>query len=410
MNLPRYIARRTASDGQASQGMMLHIATVAVAVSIAVMVLSLAVMSGFRDSISQLMTSMVADVTLCDPASLRQPQSHPITDSKALRDMLTTTPNVASVEPIIAQSGILRTNSGALGFAMKGVATTEHLSLFEERLAEGEMLKIEEGRRKEILIPKAMASALNIKAGSRVELLFLEEEHPHREIFKVCGIYNSALGDIGANLILSDIRNLRKTNSWEEHEISAYNIRLHSTSNALLTSDLINFRLMHEYDGEDNLVAISSEEAHADIFSWLETHDVNAAVILTIMLVVAIFNMVTAILILVLDQTRMIGILKSLGMTSTALRKVFAYRALRILGYGLLWGNTVAVAVALAQKYLHIIKLDEAGYFLSEVPISLEWGMIGGVNILFIVVVMAVVYLSTAIVSRVEIADSIKYE
>lgn len=410
MNLPRYIANRTAADSRSSQGVMLHIATAAVAVSIAVMVISLAVIAGFRNNISRLMSDMVADITLCDINSLRQAQRYPISDNNLLRDLLRSTQGVASIEPFILQSGVIRSNSGAAGFMLKGVTDTANLDLFRERLHEGAMLRFEEGRRKEILLPAAMAARLEVEANDRIELLFMEGDTPHREVFKVCGSYNSVLGDVGADLILTDIRNLRKINGWNDSQITGYAIRLHAPSEAKMVSDIINLNLMREYDGEESLTAISSEESHAAIFSWLETHDVNAAVILTIMLIVAIFNMVTAILILVLEQTRMIGILKSLGMTSRALRRLFTYRALRILVAGLAWGNGIALALALLQKHLHIIKLDESGYLLSEVPIALDVWSIIGVNALFVAVVMMVVYFATAIVSRIEIADSIKYE
>ena len=389
---------------------MLRIATAAVAVSIAVMVLSLAVMAGFRDSISHLITDMVADITLCNPASLRQQQGEPMTDSEALKGLLSTTPNVTSIEPFAVQSGVIRSNEGAAGFILRGVESGTRLSLFEERLAEGEMMRLEEGRRKEILLPNTIATSLKTEVGDRVELLFMEEQMPHREIFKVCGIYNSALGDVGANLILTDIRNLRKINDWNEHQITGYSIRLHKPNDARATSDLINLRLLHEYDGEEEIVAFSSKEMHANIFSWLATHDVNEVVILTIMLVVALFNIVTAILILILEETRRIGILKCLGMTTRAIRKIFVHRAVRILAQGLLWGNAVAIALALAQKHLHIVKLDETGYFLNEVPITLDIWSILSINGLFIGVVLAIVYLATAIVSRIEIANSIKYE
>ena len=156
-------------------------------------------------------------------------------------------------------------------------------------------------------------------------------------------------------------------------------------------------------------MAISSRERHAVIFGWLETHDVNAVVILTIMLIVAIFNMVTALLILVLERTRMVGTLKSLGMQNGAIRRVFTYRAAQIIAVGIVVGNLLALALLLAQKYLHLIKLDEAGYFLAEVPVSLGAGWIAVVDILFAAIIVAVTHLATSIVSRIEVAEAIKY-
>lgn len=410
MNLARYIAQRTATEKATPRNAMIHIATIAVAISVAVMILSLAVMFGFRDKISHLITDTVADITLCDLNSLRHPEDFPLTDTPALREVVATTPNVASVEPFAIQGGVIRSESGAVGFTLKGVVADGVLSPFEERIKEGEMIRFEEGRRKEVLLPQTIASKLDIAVGDRVELLFMDGDVPLRELFKVCGVYNSVLGDVGADVILTDIRNVRKINGWSDDRISGYSLRLDNPSEAVITADKLNLNIAYNYESDENISAISAQEAHADIFGWLETHDVNTVVILTIMLIVATFNIVTALLILVLEQTRMIGILKSLGMTSKTIRRLFSYRALHILLYGLMCGNVVALALALLQRYFHIVKLDETGYFLSEVPISLDWSWVVAVNLIFVAVVMAVVYLSTAIVSRVEIAKSIKYE
>ena len=237
----------------------------------------------------------------------------------------------------------------------------------------------------------------------------LEEETPRREVFKVCGIYRSALGDTGAELALTDIRNVQKLNGWESHQISGYACRLHNSAFSLESADILNLRLMREYEGEESIVVTSSREKHADIFGWLETHDINAVVILTIMLVVAIFNIVTALLILILERTRMVGTLKSLGMQNSTLRRIFTYRAAQIIVVGTAIGNALALALLMIQQHLHIVKLDETGYFLAEVPVSLNGGWIVGINILFVAIILLVTHLATSIVGRIKVAEAIKY-
>jgi lipoprotein-releasing system permease protein len=210
-------------------------------------------------------------------------------------------------------------------------------------------------------------------------------------------------------LALTDIRNVQKLNGWEPSQISGYACRLQDSESATHTAEAINQRLFYEYEGEENLIAESSREQHADIFGWLETHDINAVVILTIMLVVAIFNIVTALLILILERTRMVGTLKSLGMQNRTLRQIFLYRAARIILRGIIIGNLLALTLLLLQKYLHIVELDESGYFLSEVPVSLGAGWMVAINILFTIIILAVTYLATSIVGRIKVADAIKY-
>ena len=404
-NLAHYIASRSTS----SQNAMVRIATAAVAVSIAVVVITLSVILGFKEQISALVSGAMADITLSNPYGERQPELHPISDGEELRMVLVSTKNVAHIERYALRSCVVRGEESAMGLALKGVGDDADLALFAERLEEGIVPRMEEARRKELLLSKSVAEKIGAECGARVELLLLEGEAPRREVFKVCGIYRSALGETGAELALTDIRNVQKLNGWEPSQISGYSVRLYDSDLAEESADIINLSLMREYEGEDNLFAVSSRERHADIFGWLETHDVNATVILTIMFIVAIFNMVTALLILVLERTRMIGTLKAMGMQNGMLRRIFTHRAMRIVALGTAIGNVVAIGLLVVQKYLHLVKLDESGYFLDEVPVALNAGWIVAVNILFIAIIFVVTHLATSIVGRIKVADAIKY-
>ena len=388
---------------------MVHIATAAVAVSIAVVVISLSVIFGFKEQISMLVSGTVADVTITNPYANRQPELHPINDNESLRDILSSTKNIAHTERYALRKGVIRGTKGAVGILLKGVDAEANTSLTAERVESGIMPRMEEARRKEILLSKSVADKIGASTNSRVEFVLLDGDTPQRELFKVCGIYRSALGESGAELALTDIRNVQKLNGWEPAQISGYACRLHDLNIAYQTADIINLRLMREYEGEESLYAISSEEQHPEIFGWLETHDVNATVIITIMLIVAIFNMISALLILVLERTRMVGILKSMGMQNRNIRQIFTNRAARIIAVGMVIGNAFAVALLLLQRHLHLIKLDEMGYFLSEVPVSLGVGWIVGINTLFAAIVLAATHLATSIVGRIKVAEAIKY-
>ena len=388
---------------------MVRIATAAVAVSIAVVVISLVVIFGFKEQISSLVSESVADITISQAYATRGSGNCPINDDETLYNLIASTDNVAHTERFAMRGCVIRGSKSAAGIALKGIDAEARTSFLAERLESGKMLKIEEARRKEILLSQSIATKIGAEADSRVELLILEGDTPRREVFKVCGIYRSALGDTGAELALTDIRNVQKLNDWEPTQISGYACRLHDSELSDRTADIINLRLMYEYEGEEPLAAESSREKHADIFGWLETHDINAAVIAVIMLIVAIFNMVTAMLILVLERTRMVGVLKSMGMQNRTIRRIFAHRAGRIIGIGVVIGNILALALLLAQKYLHLIKLDEDGYFLSEIPVALDAGWLVATNIAFVVIILAATYLATSIVGRIKVAEAIKY-
>ena len=403
------LIRHIANNATQSQNVMVRIATAAVAVSIAVVIISLAVIFGFKEQISTLVSESVADVTISQAYATKRSGNCPINDDETLFNLIASTDNVAHTERFAMRGCVIRGSKAAAGIALKGIDNEARTSFLAERLESGEMPKIEEARRKEILLSQSIATKIGAETNSLVELLILEGETPRREVFKVCGVYRSALGETGAELALTDIRNVQKLNNWEPTQISGYACRLHNSELSDRTADIINLQLMYEYEGEEPLAAESSRELHADIFGWLETHDINAAVIAVIMLIVAIFNMVTAMLILVLERTRMVGVLKSMGMQNRTIRRIFAHRAGRIIGIGVVVGNVLALALLLAQKYLHLVKLDEDGYFLSEIPVSLDAGWLVTTNIVFVVIILAATYLATSIVGRIKVAEAIKY-
>lgn len=390
---------------------MVHIATVAVAVSLAVVLISLSVIFGFKEEISRLVSGTVSDVTVSAQVLPNISTQESINDSEALHKLIASTDNVVHVERYATLGCVIRGKSGATGIALKGIGDEANTSVIAERLESGSMPRIEEARRKEILLSRTTASAIGAATNDRIELLILGDDNdtPRREVFKVCGIYRSALGEIGAELALTDIRNVQKLNGWDYSQISGYACRLKDSNLANQTASVINQRLVN-LDSEDNLVAVSSREQHSDIFAWLETHDINAMIIAIIMLIVAIFNVVTALLILVLERTRMVGILKSLGMQNSTIRKIFTYRTAKIIGIGITVGNILAIGLLLAQRHLHIVKLEENGYFLSEVPVSFGAGWIVATNVAFLVIILAATYLATSIVGRIKVADAIKYD
>ena len=403
------LVRHIATRGTSSKNMMVHIATAAVAVSIAVAVISLSVIFGFKEQITSLVSAVTSDITISNPQSQRQPEHHPINDSDTLRNLILSDANVSYIERYAIRNGIVRGKEGAAGIMLRGIDKDADIGLFSERLESGSTPRFEEARRKEVLLSQSLASQIGASTDSRIEIIIIEGDTPRRELFKVCGIYRSALGEEGSALALTDIRNVQKINGWLPSQITGYACRLDNSDLSIESADILNLRLLHEYEGEENIAATSSQELHADIFGWLETHDINATVIRSIMLIVAIFNVVTALLILVLERTRMVGTLKSLGMQNKTLRRIFTYQAAQIIIRGAVIGNIVAMVLLLAQRYLHIVKLDESGYFLSEIPVSLGAGWIVAINILFIAIILTITHIATAIVGRIKVADAIKY-
>lgn len=411
MNVSLLIARRTASDRDSAQNAMVHIATAAVAVSIAVMIVSLSVIFGFREQIARLISGTIADVVVADARSFRRSGGTPMHDNEALRQLLLTTDGVVAIEPFVAESSVIRSATNMEGAILRGIDSTAHLATYASSIIEGRLPLHGAERRKELALAESCAQRLGLTSGGRVEMLFMREgTTPQREVFKVCGIFATPMEEGRESVALADIATVQRINGWGEQMISGYAVRVADIEQATTTADIINLRLLGEYEGEESISAISSRELYSDIFSWLDTHDINATVIITIMLIVALFNMVTALLILVLERTRMIGILKSLGMANRSVRRIFHYRAAIIIAKGLAWGNAVALALLLLQQHTHLVKLNASGYILSEVPVSLGAGWIVFLNAAFAVVVLMLLTMTTTIVAQVKPSQTLKYE
>ncbi len=410
MNLSFFIAQRiTRSDAGRKSGVMERIAVVSVALSMAVMILSLAVIYGFKHEISRKMTAFSAHVTL---QNIRG-EEHTILRSADLEQLLRKTPHFESLSPFVLKEGIVRTADEVEGILLKGIDSTCNRSLFGEWLTEGKLPAIGGAMRtKDILISAVLADRLRLGVGDRVEMLFVDRgDTPRRDRFKVSGIYSSGMDEMDKALILTDMCNVQRLRDLPSDEISGYDVYVDEVSLAPEYADAVNEQLLYaESDELINLRAIDVYENYPNIFDWLRAHDVNSAVILIIMLIVSFFNMAVALLVLVLERTPMIGLLKAMGMRNGALRTIFLYRAAFVAVKGLLIGNFFGVGLALLQRGLHLVKLSSEGYLLSEVPISLDWWWWIPLNVGFMLSIVVLLLLPASIISTIKPEETIKYE
>ena len=218
------------------------------------------------------------------------------------------------------------------------------------------------------------------------------------------------MGEMPVPIALTDIRNVQKKNGWQSGTLSGFEIRTSEGVDNYSLSEQINNSLFEDYTGDANLSSVSAEQLYSNIFTWLETHDINATVIITIMFIVALFNMITALLIMLFERTRMVGILKSLGMSNSSIRQIFLYQAARIITIGLIVGNAIAIVLILVQKYTGVIKLDSSAYFVSQVPVSIGVVEILIINTIFATAILALLFAVTAIVSQIKPSEAVKYE
>ena len=414
MNLSFFIARRMARPSPENRpGVMERIAVVSVALGVAVMILALAVILGFKREVAAKMTGFAGHVAVTDVRGVGTLDAEPVVRSAHVEELIRTTEGFRAMAPYALRGGIVRTADAVEGIVLKGVDGSFDWRFFREWLTEGELPRVGDSvRTKDALLSRTLADRLRLGVGDRVEMLFVEPgELPRRDRFKVSGIYASGLEDMDGAVVLTDLRNVQRLAEWTPEKVSGYEILLDDLAGAdAFAARLSDALLYDESDDTRNLVATSVMERYPNIFDWLRAHDVNGVVIVVIMLVVAFFNMASALMILVLERTRMIGLLKAFGMSDGQLRRIFLWRAAFITLRGLAWGNAAGVGLCLLQRATHLVKLDTEGYLLSEVPEALGWGWWLLLNAGFVAAIVALLVVPACVVSTVKPEEAIRYE
>ena len=284
--------------------------------------------------------------------------------SKDTEELIRTTEGFVSLAPYAVKGGIVRTADAVQGVMLKGVDGDYDWSSFGQWLVEGELPRVGDSlRTKELLLSARTARLLGVHAGDKVEMLFVAgDERPRRDRFKVSGLYSTGMEEL-ERTALTDLRNVQRLSGWSSGEVSGYDLFLGDVRQADRLAEAVNDALLRsDLPETDGVVAVSVGERYPAVFDWLKAHDVNAAVVIAVMVAVAFFNMASALLILVLERTRMIGLLKAMGMENRRIRRIFLYRAAFIVGRGLLWGNLAAGLLCWLQARFHLLRLDPAGY------------------------------------------------
>ncbi len=412
MNLEFFIARRLATDG-GKPGVMVRIAGISVALGMAVMILTLAVIMGFKREVTRKVTGFGAHVAVTDIRGVHALDSEPVRRTPHLDSLIRSTEGFASLYPYALKGGIVKTSDAVLGVMLKGVDGTFGDAFFRACLEEGDLPRVADTiRTKDILISRTMADQLQAGVGDKVEMLFVGNgEAPRRDRYRVSGIYRSGMEEMDRTMMLTDLRNVQRLAGWAGDEITGYEVRTTDFSRVDEFARRIETALLRDdADETRNLAAVSIRELYPNIFDWLRAHDVNAAVVIAIMLLVALFNMASALLILVLERTRMIGLLKAMGMRDGAVQRIFLWRAGFIVVRGLVWGNAAGLALCLVQRWFHVVKLSSEGYLLSEVPVAFGWGWWLLLNAGVVVVTVLLLTLPARVISSVKPDETIKYD
>lgn len=411
------LAERTARYEKGSRStVMMRLASVTVGLGIAVMILTLAVVAGFRQQINGALRGMMADMTICDVSGLMRQESEAVVPSAEFVAEVGAIKGVRSIAPQVTLNGMAKSGDNVAGLQIKGIDQHYDTAWWQSVLLEGALPDFEaEYRGKELLLSEATARKLDVAVGDKVEMLFaVGDERPRRDRFKVSGIFRTGLEEMDLRMAVGDVRDVRRIVGWADDEVSGYDVMLSEDAAADEVSEAIFQIIDSRYDAGDksvgSLVASSLSERFPVVFDWLKAHSINARVIIVIIMVVVLFNMAAAMLIMVLDRTAMIGSLKALGMRNRAIRRMFLYRAARLFVAGALWGNVVALALVGVQALWHPVELNPSGYMLSELPVRVELGRVVLLNVGAMAVTVLTMLLPSAMIARISPSESLKYK
>jgi len=413
VNYEFFIAKRLVLKQRGTSGFsrsILGIAVAGIAVGLAVMIVSVAIVTGFKNEISRKVIGFGAHVRVTNYDSNSSYETLPVSGNQTWVEPLRNTDGIVSVDRYIVKAGIVKTADYLQGVVFKGVDEEYNWSFFEEYLIEGNIPEISDtAKTNGVLVSKTIANVLNLNVGDDFAAYFVQNP-PRMRKFVVEGIYSTQLEEFDKMYIVADIKHLRKLNNWKDDQVSGFEVKIDDIGKLEEMEQMV-YRKCCTYNPDSEILRVTNiREEYPGIFDWLSLLDMNVWIILGLMVAVTGFNMVSGLLVLILERINMIGILKSVGATNVSVRKVFLYFATYLTAKGLFWGNVIGLLICVLQYYFGIVKLDPASYYVSTVPINLDIVNILLLNAGTLAVIVLMMILPSFIVSKITPADSMRFD
>lgn len=401
-----YIARRIALEGKKTfSRFIVRIAIAAIALSLSIMIIALATVNGFQNQISNKIFGFWGHIHIKDYSATNSYEEKPVSIHQPFYPSLDTLKGIDRIQVYAFKAGIIKTGDNIEGMILKGIGSDFDWGFFKKYIVEGENFEITDSvPSNKILISKTTANRLHLKIGNPVEIHFIQQP-PRARKFTISGIYNTGLEEYDKMYALVDISHIQKLNDWTKEQVGGFEVSIDDIKKIDEQADFLYSNVIGEY-----LYAQTIKEMNPGIFDWLDFQTLNERVILILMVVVAGINMITALLILILERTNMIGLLKALGANNFSIRKIFLLNAAYIISIGLLLGNIFGIGLCWLQYHFHFIQLNEENYYLSTVPIELNFWSITVLNLGTLIITFLMLVIPSMLVSRISPIKAIRWQ
>lgn len=416
MNLEFFIADRLIRKSERKNNIsapIIKIAIAAIAIGLIMMIVSVGTGVGLQQKIRQKVSAFNGHIIISNfDDNQSQVSLNPISTNQDFYPKFNSVEGVKHIQAVASKAGIIRTEKSFEGIVFKGVGKDYDWDNLKEYIVDGRIPDVNSNLNNEIVISEYLSNRLELKIGDKCNTFFMKEGEnklPNLRSFKIVGIYNSGFQEFDSTFILGDIRHIQRMNKWLQNQVGAFEVFIKDFDEITQVGAEVYNNTINKEDPTKALDTQTIAQKYFYIFEWLKLFDFNIVVILIIMIVVATINMVVALLVLILERTQMIGILKSVGANNWTIRKIFLYNATHLIVKGLLWGNLIGVGLLLIQKYFGIVTLNPENYYVTTAPVDINLLYIILLNIGTVLVCLIVLLVPSYVITKISPVKAIKF-
>jgi lipoprotein-releasing system permease protein len=414
MNLPYFIAHRLVKGRREETSFSRPInviAVIGISLGLAVMILAVAILTGFKEQIREKVVGFGSNIQIVNFDSNYSLETAPISEGQDFIPKIKNIQGIKHVQVFATKAGIIKTEDDIQGVVLKGVGSDFDWDYFSSCMVDGKIFTVNDTARTDmVIISKKISDMLRLKTGDSFAMFFVQDP-PRQRKFTISGIYETSLEEFDKMYVFCDISHIKRLNGWKTDQVSGFEIFINDFDRLdemyAEVSDAIGYKIA---EGEENFKVTSIRKKYPQIFDWLNFQDVNVVIIILLMLIVAGFNMISSLLILILEKTNMIGVLKALGSDDNTIRRIFLYQGAYLIGKGLLWGNIIGIGLALLQLKTGLVSLDPSSYYIKTVPVNFDIFHILLLNAGTMAVILIMLLVPSKLISRITPVKAIKYD